>query len=338
MKQRNRFKRRLIGWGITFALLLSLFTFLMIWFFGASYPVYDQISRNEFAIPGLTAIAPQGVCALPENQFGYDFATSGYMTDGTPSRIYLVNRKTGDSKYITVEEKGKLSTAHFGGVSCTQNYLLVASGKRVLRIPLKAACEAENGQAVSVYDALRTNLNVAYCYVAGDTLYAGEFYRAGNYETDVSHHRAVAGGTNYAYIYAYRVDESQAGGVASSTPEKALSVREQVQGIAVYEGGITLSTSYGLADSLLFTYENPLNGQADGTASVDGAEVPLYELDGDNLINTLVAPCMSEEICEKDGRLYILYESLCDKYRFFTSRRIAYVQSIATEELTKRGG
>ena len=48
---------------------------------------------------------------------------------------------------------------------------------------------------------------------------------------------------NYAFVYEYAADASKEGGVVSRIPEKVISVRAQVQGIAVYDGGRTRSGS-----------------------------------------------------------------------------------------------
>ena len=110
-------------------------------------------------------------------------------------------------------------------------------------------------------------------------------------------------------------------------------MREQVQGIAVCDGGIALSCSYGLPDSGILVYENVFEGEPQGSFSQDGKEIPLYILDETCRIGTLTAPCMSEEIEVKDGRLYILFESKANKYKMFTRVRESHVRSVALEDL-----
>ena len=206
----------------------------------------------------------------------------------------------------------------------------MASGSRIARVPLPDALAAENGGAVEA-EYSDAGLNAAFCQYTGNMLYVGEFYRPGNYETPESHHLQTADGSmNYAVVYAYEVDEA---GAPAGEPSFAVSVREQVQGIAVYEGGIALSCSYGLPDSTIWVYENVLGGQADKSLEVGGARVPLYMLDSSNLKTTITAPCMSEEIAVKGDRLYILFESLSNKYKLFTRTRMSHVYSIALGEL-----
>lgn len=338
MKKRKKksLKRKLISLGISAAVLSALFVFLVVWYFGAGYPAFYAVARAEFTVPALhESISPQGLCALPED-CAYDFAVSGYMTDKTPSRVYLVDAETSANKYVTVAQNGVPLTAHFGGITCTGNYLLVASGKEIVRVALSAALEAENGGTVEVYDSFSTEIQNAFCYYSEGVLYAGEFYRAGNYETDVSHHITADGETNYAFIYAFAADESKTGGVSETVPLYALSVCGKVQGIAVTEEAIFLSTSYGLSDSKLYVYPNlPANGYtATGTAQAGGKEIPLYRLDSKNLSYELTMPCMSEEICVRGDRLYVLFESMCDKYKYFVRTRIDRVYSASLNDLT----
>jgi hypothetical protein len=365
--------RRKMGAGfivliVLLVIVLAIGGFLLYWYRGASYPVFDSISKAAFEIPGLDdSISPQGLCTLPDNDSGYNFAMSGYIAKTTtktgiytvgdmsynttyegydypeneeatgrePSRIYFINQGTGATKYILVLNNGLLETSHFGGITCTGNYLYVTSGSRLLRISLADALAAKSGDTVQAVDSVYVGLSAAFCYTDGTYLYAGEFYRAGNYETDETHHLSVANEeTNYAFVYQFELDESAAGGVKSETPTKAISIRGKVQGIAVYEDGIILSASYGLSDSVLYCYRNILNDETDRTTSANGEVIPLYILDANNLRGEMVAPSMSEEICIKDGNLYVLFESKCVKYTVFTRRSESYVRTFALSDWT----
>ena len=325
-------KRALIALGIILGIVFLLFIFLMIWFFGASYPAFQSVAEEQFSIQGLKeGISPQGLCTLPEGA-EYDFAMSGYMVGGEPSRVYLINSEKDEAKYITLTRGGKAVTSHFGGVTATNNFLIVADGKSVVRVPLDEALYAENGAAIEIHDALELDINVAFCYYQReeDLLFVGEFYREKNYKTAESHHLTKDGETNFAFIYAFVVDESGLGGVQIGQPYAVFSVRGLVQGIAVTKDHVYLSCSYGLADSKLYTYSNPLHG---GEAFADLHGVPVYRLDKDNLLSTLTMPCMSEEICLKDGKLYILFESLCNKYKYFVRVQVRKVFAVPLEEI-----
>lgn len=319
----------MIALSAVLAFFVALFIFLMVWFFGAKYPEFQSISQEEFSIPGLRdSISPQGLCTLPEGS-EYDFLMSGYMVDKSPSRVYLINSSKDESKCFTITRGGKAVTSHFGGVTATENYILIADGKKIARVSLQDALAAENGAALEIKDEFETGIQNAYCYYQKEEklLFVGEFYRSKNYKTDESHHIEKDGETNYAFVNVYMADEEEKGGVVGDQPLAYLSVRGLVQGICVTQERIYLSCSYGLADSVLYTYSNPLQNVRELSS------VHVFRLDKDNLISTLTMPCMSEEICLKDGKIYILYESLCDKYKYFVRVRKDRVSSIELDKI-----
>lgn len=326
-------RKRAVPAGLIVAevFLAVLFLFLLGWWYGYSYPFFTDVTVAGARIPGLASgISPQGLCALPASS-GYDFAMSGYIS-GEPSRVYLISdgaatEASKHERYVTFTENGEPIKTHFGGVTATDGYLYIASGKKIIRIGLEDVLAAENGAAVEIKDSLSTGIQNAYCYIDGGMLYAGEFYRAKNYETDPSHHIQAGKKTNHALVYAYALDETREGGVADMVPSFALSVCDQVQGFAVADGKIYLSCSYGLPDSFLKIYADPRGGAADGTFSLGGAEVPLYILE-DHVGGDFRMPCMSEEICFKDGRLHILFESMAMKYRFVVHSRLPRIMSV----------
>ena len=316
-------KGKIIAICIPLAILLALEIFLCVWFFGANYSDFDRLTKKERAIPGLSSgLSPQGLCPLPESS-GYDFAMSGYVP-GEASRVYLIGET---EKYVTLEEDGNAVSTHFGGITCAGDSLYVASGKGVIRISLQDALDAEDGGAVEVKGKIEADLrSAAYCYYYDGALFIGEFYRPGNYETDESHHLEENGETNYAFIYVYRETEDG----FEETPRAVISVREQVQGIAIWEDGIALSTSYGLPNSKIFFYKNVL---AERPLDEFDSHPIRFRLDSTNLIAEWETPCMSEEIFVKDGRLYVLYESLCNKYKYFVRRRIDSILSVSLGDI-----
>ncbi len=316
--------------------LLILFSavavFLGVWWFGFTYPAFDGAAVREARIPGLdSGLSPQGLCTLPEGG-EYDFAMSGYIS-GEPSRVYLIpaDHVASDIKeverFVTFTEGGKDVKTHFGGVACSDNYMYIASGKKINRISLDKVLTANNGAKVEIDDFFETDFRSnAYCYIFDGVLYVGEFYRPGNYETDPSHHMDVGGKTNHAFVYAYPMDEEKTGGIADTAPSKVISVCDEVQGIALDGQAVYLSCSYGLPASRLKIYENRLDDETAETFEVGGKQVPLYKLE--DRAADLTMPCMSEEICLKDGKLYVLFESMSKQYRWVVHNRISALMSI----------
>lgn len=303
-------KRRfaMIAVGLLIVIFMALEVFLCVWFFAAKYPKFDELAQKGRALEGLgEGFVPQGLAVADDVSL-----VSGYMAKKGPSRVYLLG-ETG--KYVTVKRGETALTSHFGGVAVAGDNVYLTDGAKIVRLSLAEMKAAENGGAVTEKESFSSPLSNAYLFAAGDTLYAGEFYRKGNYETDPSHHRRVGGETNYAYCYAYEIGE----GGALSGPVFGYSVRGLVQGFAVSGGKVYLSCSYGLADSELLVYDDPAQG---GTPAFTENGIPMYSLEKANRTAVLTMPSMSEGICVKGEDLVVLFESDCVKYRHFVRRTI----------------
>lgn len=310
-------KRRaaMITVGIFIFLLIALEIFLCVWFFGAKYPEFDAIAVSDAEIEGLDeGFVPQGL----GNTDSGELLVSGYLAKGGASRLYLLGEK---SKYVTVSgEDGKALESHFGGVTCSGDNIYLTDGSKIVRLSLEKVASAAGGAAVKPEAVYETALSNAFCFVADGKLFAGEFYRAGNYETDASHHVEANGETNYAFVYAYALGADG----SLSSPLYGYSVRGLVQGFAVCGGKVYLSCSYGLADSVLYCYQDPYGGEPFDTAN----GIPMYRLDCKNLETTLTMPSMSEGICVRGETLLVLFESDCSKYRLFVRRNIDNVMAL----------
>lgn len=114
--------------------------FLMIWFFGDTYPDFEAPAfRQEVEIPGLAdGAVPQGIATCPAEYYverveitadGEEkkiteaktqqyFFVSAYMNDGSPSRIYVTGEDTGYVGYVTMKtETGEDFYGHCGGIA-----------------------------------------------------------------------------------------------------------------------------------------------------------------------------------------------------------------------------
>lgn len=319
--------------------LIILFAFLSVWWFGFTYPAFDAVTTKVARIPGLdSGISPQGLCILPSSDgTRFDFAMSGYIP-GEPSRVYVVrtepvteDKVTSIETYVTFQKDGKPVQTHFGGIACTDDFLYIASGKEIIRAKLSDVTSVSGG-VVEIVDSFDVGMNAAFCYIYGGQLYVGEFYRPGKYETDPSHYVETASGTNHALVYVYDLNEESEGGIADTVPSKVLSVCDQVQGIALSDEHIFLSTSYGLPDSKLYIYSNVLDAQTAETFRFGDKDIPMYIL-APKAKADFKMPCMSEEIYVKEGRLYILFESMSKQYRYVVHTRITHILSVKIEDI-----
>ena len=100
--------------------------------------------------------------------------------------------------------------------------------------------------------------------------------------------------------------------MAEEYPVYSISIPSQVQGFSIKGDTIMLSRSWGLETSTLEFYDGMK--ESGKTISVSGREVPLYYLDSTNHQKTVKLPCFSEELCVVGDRVYISFESACDKY------------------------
>ena len=115
--------------------------FLMIWFVGGDYKDFESF-REEFEIPGLgDGAVPQGMGTCPAEYYVYNeevdkteakiqqyYFISAYMSDGSPSRIYVTGAETGYVGYVTMKtEDGKDFYGHCGGIAINNTRSAVSS-------------------------------------------------------------------------------------------------------------------------------------------------------------------------------------------------------------------
>ena len=175
--------------------------------------------------------------------------------------------------------------------------------------------------------------------------YNGERYiLAGSYHKDETvyltpeHEKFTtpAGDKNTSVMTVFKLDENAEFGI-NPTPLALISAREMIQGICITpDGQMVISSSWGLATSNLFFYDlskvqSTVLDKHEGTITYGDLEdenanryeedfsfenVPVYFVDSSCLVNTVVAPPMSEELVCKDGMIIVFCESACNKYMF----------------------
>lgn len=304
--------------------------FVTFWYFGEDYSTFYQLNRKEFEIPGLSeGFTPQGICYEEQQNL---FLICGYMKDGSASRVYIVDGKTRETtKYFVIDTLDGLYTGHAGGIATDGTKIWIVGDGTVNCLDFKSAIHTTNGFSTSIVDSFKSNNGADFVTIDKDnnTLWIGEFHREGKYDTPESHFIETSDGSiNKAVSFCYEIDDTQTNGVKSTTPIMALSTPSLVQGMIVSERKIVLSTSYSLPNSHLYAYSNIIETTTENTFNYDGTEIPLYILENNFLIDDLEAPCMSEEIELANGRIYILFESACQKYGFVTREPLRYVYSM----------
>lgn len=305
---------------IVSSIVVVLFSAVMIYYFGASYPLYEKYVNEEFKIPGLNdGFTPQG---FDYNDVSESYLISGYMKDESASRIYIV--KNEDVKFVTLTVDGKDFTGHMGGITSYGNCVWISSEKKVYRFDLNNVIMAKNGDKVNVIDYFETNNGADSILAKDGMLWVGEFYKKGKYDTESSHHILTKSGeTNYAITFCYEINENEEYGIKSTTPIKGISTPSQVQGMEILDDGkIVFSTSYSIPSSHLLIYKSILQIEHVEDVLIDGNSIPVYVLSSSDLVCDIKAPSMSEEIVLKDNKLFILYESASKKYKLVNRTRI----------------
>lgn len=323
-------KKKKIGFIITMVMILLLALVVVLYYFGATYPYYDSIKKDELAIPGLdTTFVPQG--------FAYDQQTSnyfisGYMSDGSASRIYFLTQdNASQAKYITINSNNTLHTGHMGGIAVYQDYVWFASDGYVYRVLKNDIIAATSAQSINIIDFFESGNGADSLTINNGKLFVGEFYRSGNYETKETHHIDITENeTNRALAYCYTIDINQTYGVVSTIPDFGLSLPNQTQGFDFTSSGdIVVSTSYSIPDSKILIFKNVFSDIYKKQINLFVKDLPVYILSSKNLKKEIIAPAMSEELVIKDNRAYILYESACSKYRLVNRTRTRNVHSIS---------
>lgn len=324
-------KTNLKTWQKTLIIIGAIFAFLALVLLGAigyfrlSVASYYNASKKAFVIPDLNDdFVPQGFHYDAENG---TFIISGYMSDDDPSPLYVVDATSGKTiKEVSLRtQSGRPFTGHTGGVAVYGDYVYVAGGDaRCLYVfsydeLLTASDDGEISciGKFSTYYAEDDFVDVFFVTVHDGAIYVGEFYRAKDYPTLASHKMNTTNGDyNQAFMLKFDLDASLTDTFSiSPAPAAAYSITDHVQGMAINDGKIYLSTSYGLSFSHVWEYDlASVNDEA--STVVLGATTPLYSFDRGNLLHDYKIAPMSEEIVFVDGYLYTMCESASNKYIF----------------------
>lgn len=288
---------------IVIALLLALFILFIVTLNIAKFGIYSDFYAIKTDIcknPGLSdGFICQGVCAYEE---GEKFFVSGYMKDGVSgSRIYVTD-KNDNSYYVSVTLDGKPHTCHASGIAYKDDLAYLICDDAINVISLADILNAKNGDFVVISEVIPINNNGAFVHTDGNYLYIGDFHNGEQYIAN--HPYKTPDGMYYAIMCRYSFDDL-------TKPNKVYSIRNKVQGACFTpDGRIVLSTSFGLADSFYYVYNE--SEAIDSGLTLEGA--PVYYLC--NPIKVLKGPAMAEGLDYYDGKVITLSECASDKYFF----------------------
>ena len=334
-----------------FIILISVIFLIAQLYFKVPVIDYYKASNKELRIPGLSDnLVPQG----------FDYAgkagvylVGGYQKDGSPSRVYRVDRQSGkETGYVVLgDSRGKGVSPHAGGLAVHDDYLFVAGDEdaSICIYNLSDVLESESGTVIKMVDEFHTTyrddkVNVAFLCFTEDRLIVGEFYRDPNYVTDESHWITTPSGDDnraFAFCYGFSDGEDSVCGIATE-PSEIWSMPGLVQGMAVHDGKVWISQSYGTAKSTIACYDvygsEPVEfrGYYESLINDKGVDeksgsVPVFVLDSSTCVTSFEAAPMSEEIIFVDGKLLIMCESASNKYFFgnLTGGRWCYATDVS---------
>lgn len=313
-------KKTLIIIGIVLGSIIGLFLLLYFILFLIGLGKYGE-ARDErkyvCEVPEINSgWAPQGIAYT-----GEEYIQTGY--DGDNNVVLYIGKNESFKRVVVTDADGKTAKGHAGGVACTKNNVYIANDNALLLLELDKLKAAASGGKVAVAQVIPVDNRAAYCFSDDEHLYVGEFYRAGNYETEQAHHYTTPEKEdNKAIVSCYRVDEF--GMICEDGvqpyPEYCISVTGLVQGFAVKDGVYMLSRSYGLADSDLQYHSAPIDANTKIKVSfkkneaAQEKEVPLYYLGGKTLFRSLTLPSFSEDITIAGDRVVVTNEASANKY------------------------
>ncbi|MCQ2437509.1 MAG: hypothetical protein MJ099_03835 [Clostridia bacterium] len=284
-------------------------------YFRLPYSDYYKASEKALRIPEITkGYVPQGLEYLNETD---RLLLTGYTKDGSPSPMYVVDRKSGalEKKVFFRHADGTECRDHNGGLAVHGDCLYVCDDTdNVLRVyslaDLNAAADGDflNEIAAVPLTAGDDVIMPAFVEATEDGLIVGEFYYAGKYETPVSHYVGDHHGLAIVLPYA----DTPSG--VDPTPVRAYSLPDKAQGICFdTEGILYVSESWGTAASVIETYRD---AAPEAEIEVLGVTLPMTVLNDDLRLNAAKIAPMSEEIAVIEGMLYVNCESASNKYFF----------------------
>ena len=328
-------------------LLVAVLGFKLYDYIGAA-EFYNN-SEVVFATPGVvdSNFVPQGM-TYDEKADRYFF--TGYMGkpiigelgDDIAARVYVRNSDGSVTFTRLLNADGTPYTDHTGGVEFFGDYVYV-TGEDSHGLDVFSAKDIIEGKSeTKMLGTVKTYNSPAHTYTFD---YNGERYiLAGSYHKDETvyltpeHEKFTtpAGDKNTSVMTVFKLDANAEFGI-NPTPVALISAREMIQGICITpDGQMVISSSWGLATSNLFFYDlskvqSTVLDKYEGTITYGDLEdenanryeedfsfenVPVYFVDSSCLVNTVVAPPMSEELVCKDGMIIVFCESACNKYMF----------------------
>lgn len=274
------------------------------------------------AIPGLEAgFVPQGIAA---DEAGRRVVVSGWFADGSPSALYVIDSAGGQSlgSIRLQRPDGTSYTGHAGGVAVNGGSVYVSSESRLWRMPLSELDAGLRAGTARFDESIPVPTRASFCCASGGVLWVGDFERGSAYPTE-PFRRSTArdGDRRKAWAAGYRLSDSDGwagkprADSGEAIPDMILTIIGSIQGMALAEGRVMLSRSFGrTAPSTLLSYDDPTGTPPHAFVEFGGIAVPMWHLDSFGLRGRMAMPPMSEGLATLDGKALALFESAARPY------------------------
>lgn len=284
------------------------------------YPDAARLLERAHPIPGLrSGFVPQGIAAIPERSI---VVLSCYHDSGEQASVLaFVDADSGRLiSTVSLTWNGRPMNGHVGGLSVCRDCLWSACEGDLLRMRIPGDDELEGLNDLEVDARYSVDSNAASLSSDGEMLWVGDFSHGRAYPTPEHHHR----GELRAWVAAYAVDESgnltsddsyEVDGRPVLKPDRVVFVCRELQGFAVCNHVLALSTSYGWNDSRLVFHESPLKQDPIHVSLPEGHETEGFLVDGGSILDSVRLPAGAEDLEWTGTHLLLPFEGGADRYR-----------------------
>ncbi len=288
-----------------------------------SYEGMLYAADTGITVPGLNQnFVPQGLDYWEEADL---FLISGYFNPASSSSSVILAVRKSDGKYVgewsLKNRNGSWHANHDGGIAVTETDVYLANSSTLFRISLSQIKQTGSSGTLKIEQEIPVPVRASYCNYSGGYLWVGEFSINGNASYTITGHEF---GENYAWTVGYRL--TGASGRLESTPSVVISTPERIQGFCMLDDGrLFMTKSYGRTNDSHYyiTGEKPLTGAADGSVTISGKQVPLYEVRvGAKAFACKVVP-MAEGCTCIGNTAYVIFESAAYYYRAATPTSVS---------------
>lgn len=332
----NSRKKRVIKFTVLICAILSIVYIIAIVGMRLYYQSFFELSRKEFIIPALEdGFVPQGLDYYEEGNL---FFISGYICGGEQAKICVVGSNENNRIVSVYDENGNELISHSGGISHSDKFVYLAGCDGICYVISLSELVREDVTSVRTIGNFSAYNQASFCSVTDNQLFIGEYYYPVKYDTDASHHFTTpTGEENCAVVMSFVLDDNLPLGV-SEIPEMAWSIPSRVQGISFIDGKkLIMSASSVFQGSQLYVhdYQAALVDYEDKIV-VDGREIPVYFFDSGTLLDCIEVLPKSEGIALSEYRLYMIFESASNKFKYGKLLDSEYAYSISIEMLEDR--